>query len=157
MWTFRVSVHSRCTLENIETWRIPMEFLSWLSRILNQMQLKWLLMFGHAKSSTCVQAVVWVVFNGNLHNMPRIIPPIAFRLHSSQLFSGVYTAIYCHPTSFYCHVRMVSSQLTWPEDNKGRKIHDPSKSDFSPWSQFCGYMHVVPSILPTDSGEVLVT
>jgi len=30
-------------------------------------------------------------------------------------------------------------------DNNGKKITDPSKSDFSPWSQFCGYMTTVPS------------
>eukprot|EP01065_Artemidia_motanka_P032287 TRINITY_DN39301_c0_g1_i1.p1 TRINITY_DN39301_c0_g1~~TRINITY_DN39301_c0_g1_i1.p1 ORF type:complete len:320 (+),score=107.76 TRINITY_DN39301_c0_g1_i1:62-961(+) len=30
-------------------------------------------------------------------------------------------------------------------DNNGAKITDPSKSDFSPWSEFCGYFHVVPS------------
>jgi len=31
------------------------------------------------------------------------------------------------------------------KDNKGLDITDPSKQDFSPWSQFCGYMLVVPS------------
>jgi len=30
-------------------------------------------------------------------------------------------------------------------DNNGNKITDPSKADVSPWSQFCGYMIVVPS------------
>jgi len=30
-------------------------------------------------------------------------------------------------------------------DNNGHKITDPSKSDFSPWTQFCGYMTVIPS------------
>jgi hypothetical protein len=30
-------------------------------------------------------------------------------------------------------------------DNNGQRITDPSKSDFSPWSQFCGYMTTVPS------------
>jgi len=30
-------------------------------------------------------------------------------------------------------------------DNNNQPITDPSKSDFSPWTQFCGYMSVVPS------------
>jgi len=30
-------------------------------------------------------------------------------------------------------------------DGNGQKITDPSKSDFSPWTQFCGYMSTVPS------------
>ena len=30
-------------------------------------------------------------------------------------------------------------------DNTGSKITDPSKSDFSPWTQFCGYFQVIPS------------
>jgi len=30
-------------------------------------------------------------------------------------------------------------------DNNGKKINDPSIQDFSPWSQFCGYMTTVPS------------
>jgi hypothetical protein len=30
-------------------------------------------------------------------------------------------------------------------DGNGHKITDPSKSDFSPWTQFCGYMTTVPS------------
>lgn len=31
-------------------------------------------------------------------------------------------------------------------DDNGKKITDPSKSDFSPWTQFCGYMSTVPSV-----------
>jgi len=30
-------------------------------------------------------------------------------------------------------------------DNNNQPITDPSKSDFSPWTQFCGYMSTVPS------------
>jgi len=30
-------------------------------------------------------------------------------------------------------------------DNNGQKITDPSKADFSPWTEFCGYMTAVPS------------
>lgn len=30
-------------------------------------------------------------------------------------------------------------------DNNNNPITDPSKSDFSPWTQFCGYMSTVPS------------
>jgi len=30
-------------------------------------------------------------------------------------------------------------------DNNNKPITDPSKSDFSPWTQFCGYMATVPS------------
>jgi len=30
-------------------------------------------------------------------------------------------------------------------DNQNRKIQDPSKADFAPWTQFCGYMVSVPS------------
>jgi len=30
-------------------------------------------------------------------------------------------------------------------DNNNQPITDPSKSDFSPWTQFCGYMATVPS------------
>jgi hypothetical protein len=30
-------------------------------------------------------------------------------------------------------------------DNTGQKITDPSRSDFSPWTQFCGYMTSIPS------------
>lgn len=30
-------------------------------------------------------------------------------------------------------------------DNNGQRITDPSKSDFSPWTQFCGYMSTIPS------------
>jgi len=31
-------------------------------------------------------------------------------------------------------------------DNNNKKITDPSKQDFSPWSQFCGYMTTIPSV-----------
>jgi hypothetical protein len=30
-------------------------------------------------------------------------------------------------------------------DNNNQKITDPSRSDFSPWTQFCGYMTSIPS------------
>eukprot|EP00698_Gefionella_okellyi_P020679 TRINITY_DN6525_c0_g1_i1.p1 TRINITY_DN6525_c0_g1~~TRINITY_DN6525_c0_g1_i1.p1 ORF type:complete len:303 (-),score=52.06 TRINITY_DN6525_c0_g1_i1:31-939(-) len=30
-------------------------------------------------------------------------------------------------------------------DNNGKLITDPAKADFSPWTQFCGYMQVIPS------------
>lgn len=30
-------------------------------------------------------------------------------------------------------------------DNNNKEISDPSKSSFSPWTQFCGYMHTLPS------------
>jgi hypothetical protein len=32
-------------------------------------------------------------------------------------------------------------------DGNGQKITDPSKSDFSPWTQFCGYMTTIPSVV----------
>ena len=55
-----------------------------------------------------------------------------------------------HMTLIVVHVMSVLFSMFFlivsVKDNKGEKIHDPSKADFSPWTQFCGYMHVVPSI-----------
>jgi len=73
--------------------------------------------------------------------------------------TGHYVALFIWPDTNFHWIRMDHAG-NWSHkpggtpvrntDNKGRKIHDPSKSDFSPWSQFCGYMHVVPSMVKPD-------
>jgi hypothetical protein len=40
-------------------------------------------------------------------------------------------------------------------DNNGAYITDPSKCDLSPWSQFCGYMLVVPNTICTGSNHCI--
>ncbi|CAK9074092.1 Insoluble matrix shell protein 1 (IMSP1) (Fragment) [Durusdinium trenchii] len=79
---------------------------------------------------------------------------------------GHYVALFIWPDTNFHWIRMDRTGY-WSHkpggtpvrntDNKGQKIHDPSKSDFSPWTQFCGYMHVIPSaVSPEGEGRDLV-
>jgi len=80
--------------------------------------------------------------------------------------TGHYVALLIWPDTNFHWIRMDQSG-NWSHkpggtpvrntDNKGEKIHDPSKADFSPWTHFCGYMHVVPSMVkPNEAMETLV-
>lgn len=75
-------------------------------------------------------------------------------LPKSQPPVGHNVALLIWPNTNFHWIRM-DENLYWSHkpgqtpvknvDNRGQKITDPSKSDFSPWSQFCGYMVTVPS------------
>eukprot|EP00913_Durusdinium_trenchii_P004938 g4585.t1 len=75
---------------------------------------------------------------------------------------GHYVALFIWPDTNFHWIRMDrtgywSHKPGGTPDNKGQKIHDPSKSDFSPWTQFCGYMHVIPSaVSPEGEGRDLL-
>lgn len=78
---------------------------------------------------------------------------------------GHHVALFIWPETNFHWVRMDRSGY-WSHkpgstpvrntDNKGQKIQDPSKCDFSPWTQFCGYMLVVPSKVQHDIGLIVV-
>jgi len=80
-------------------------------------------------------------------------------LPSGQPAKGHYIALLIWPDFNFHWIRKDSSNY-WSHkpgqtevrdiDNNNEKINDPSKSDFSPWSQFCGYMIVVPSTAQVD-------
>eukprot|EP00466_Bigelowiella_natans_P020417 jgi/Bigna1/73380/fgenesh1_pg.24_\ len=67
---------------------------------------------------------------------------------------GHFVALLIWPKTNFHWIRM-DRDLFWSHkpgqtavrnvDNTGSKITDPSKSDFSPWTQFCGYFRTVPS------------
>jgi len=67
---------------------------------------------------------------------------------------GHYIALLIWPNSNFHWVRL-DSNGKWSHkpggtevkntDNDGNLITDPSKQDFSPWSQFCGYFNIIPS------------
>ncbi|CAE7247204.1 unnamed protein product [Symbiodinium sp. CCMP2592] len=75
--------------------------------------------------------------------------------------TGHFVALFIWPDTNFHWVRMDKTGF-WSHkpggtpvrntDNNGQQIRDPSKSDFSPWSQFCGYMHVVPSVVQSHVG-----
>ncbi|KAJ4458021.1 putative Insoluble matrix shell protein 1 [Paratrimastix pyriformis] len=69
---------------------------------------------------------------------------------------GHYVSLHIWPNTNFHWVRKDTNLAThWSHkpggtpvrevDNNGHKITDPSKADLSPWSEFCGYMIVVPS------------
>lgn len=85
-------------------------------------------------------------------------------LPGADLKSGHYVALYIWPETNFHWARRDSSG-TWSHkpggtpvqnaDNEGRTITDPSKADLSPWSQFCGYMSVVPSTVCVGSSHCI--
>jgi len=68
--------------------------------------------------------------------------------------AGHYATLLIWPSTNFHWVRMDDNDK-WSHkpggtpvvntDNDGKEITDPSTQDFSPWSQFCGYMLVIPS------------
>ena len=68
--------------------------------------------------------------------------------------TGHYIALLIWPETYFHWIRMDSTKF-WSHkpgqepvrdvDDNGAKITDPSKADFSPWTQFCGYFVSVPS------------
>jgi len=66
---------------------------------------------------------------------------------------GHYVALFIWPNTNFHWIRMDEGGM-WSHkpgstpvrntDNSGEKISDPRKSDFSPWTQFCGFLHVDP-------------
>jgi len=77
-------------------------------------------------------------------------------LPSSQAPNGHYVALLIWPDTNFHWIRLDDDPTgMWSHkpggtparnvDNNNKKITDPSKSDFSPWTQFCGYMSTVPS------------
>jgi hypothetical protein len=93
------------------------------------------------KASAIRDGLVWVGTQ-----LPTVNPP-----------KGHYLALLIWPQTNFHWIRLDSQpQGGWwshkpggtpvrNTDNNGKKISDPSKQDFSPWSQFCGYMTTVPS------------
>lgn len=75
-------------------------------------------------------------------------------LPSSLPEAGHYVSLHIWPNSNFHWIRM-DADMYWSHkpggssvrnvDNKGNKIKDPSKADFSPWTEHCGYLHTVPS------------
>ena len=67
---------------------------------------------------------------------------------------GHFVALLIWPRTNFHWIRMDKSKY-WSHkpggqsvrdvDANGKQITDPSKSDFSPWTQFCGYMTTIPS------------
>lgn len=67
---------------------------------------------------------------------------------------GHYVSLHIWPKSNFHWIRM-DANLTWSHkpggspvrnhDNDGKVITDPGKSNFSPWTQHCGYMLSMPS------------
>lgn len=84
-----------------------------------------------------------LVWNGTV--LPTSQPPI-----------GHYAALLIWPGTNFHWIRFDSDPAGyWSHkpggtpvrnvDNNNKRITDPSKSDFSPWTQFCGYMSTIPS------------
>lgn len=79
---------------------------------------------------------------------------IGQNLPSDQPTVGHYVALFMWPNVNFHWIRKDNSGY-WSHkpgqtpvkdtDNSGQKIVDPRKSDFSPWSQFCGFMQTIPS------------
>ena len=75
-------------------------------------------------------------------------------LPEEQPEEGHYVALLIWPNSNFHWIRKDKNNY-WSHkpggtsvrnvDNNGEKITDPSKSDFSPWTDFCGYMQTIPS------------
>jgi hypothetical protein len=67
---------------------------------------------------------------------------------------GHYVSLHVWPKSNFHWIRM-DADMYWSHkpggspvrnvDNNKQKIKDPSKADFSPWTEHCGYMLAVPS------------
>jgi len=79
-------------------------------------------------------------------------------LPTSEPSDGHYAALLIWPDTNFHWIRFDSKPAGfWSHkpggtpvrnvDNNNKPIKDPSKSDFSPWTQFCGYMTTVPSIV----------
>jgi len=77
-------------------------------------------------------------------------------LPQSEPQTGHYAALLIWPGTNFHWIRFDSNPAGyWSHkpggtpvrnvDNNNKPITDPSKSDFSPWTQFCGYMSTVPS------------
>lgn len=100
------------------------------------------------KSNTCTDMRAaaerdGLVWNGTM--LPKSEPP-----------TGHYAALLIWPGTNFHWIRFDSQPAGfWSHkpggtpvrnvDNNGKSITDPSKSDFAPWTQFCGYMSTVPS------------
>lgn len=75
-------------------------------------------------------------------------------LPTQQPSSGHYVAMLIWPQTNFHWIRM-DDNLYWSHkpgstpvrdvDDDGNRIKDPSKANFSPWTQFCGYFVTVPS------------
>jgi len=75
--------------------------------------------------------------------LPKQLPP-----------AGHYVSLHIWPDQNFHWLRM-DADMMWSHkpggsrvrnvDNDGKLISDPAKADVSPWSQHCGYMHVLPS------------
>jgi len=75
-------------------------------------------------------------------------------LPTAEPTRGHYVAMLIWPQTNFHWIRM-DSNLYWSHkpgstpvrnvDDDGNKIHDPSKANFAPWTQFCGYFVSVPS------------
>jgi len=75
-------------------------------------------------------------------------------LPTSHPPKGHYAAMLIWPQTNFHWIRMDASNY-WSHkpgqtpvrdiDDNGNKITDPSKADFAPWTQFCGYFVTVPS------------
>lgn len=80
-------------------------------------------------------------------------------LPTKQPAQGHYVAMLIWPDTNFHWIRM-DADLYWSHkpggtavrnvDDNGNKITDPSKSNFSPWTQFCGYFSTVPSNVTID-------
>merc|ERR1712137_998657 len=67
---------------------------------------------------------------------------------------GHYVSLHIWPNSNFHWIRM-DADMKWSHkpggspvrnvDNSHDVITDPSKADFSPWTEHCGYLHTVPS------------
>ncbi|KAL1528735.1 hypothetical protein AB1Y20_010068 [Prymnesium parvum] len=79
---------------------------------------------------------------------------VGTQLPSALPTEGHYVSLHIWPQTNFHWLRM-DADLRWSHkpggspvrnvDNNGQVILDPSKADVSPWSEHCGYMHVLPS------------
>lgn len=77
---------------------------------------------------------------------------------------GHYVSLHIWPNSNFHWIRM-DGNLKWSHkpggspvknvDNNHKLISDPAKANFSPWTQHCGYLHVVPSKVVSTLNAVL--
>eukprot|EP00825_Cyclidium_porcatum_P052405 TRINITY_DN991_c0_g1_i3.p1 TRINITY_DN991_c0_g1~~TRINITY_DN991_c0_g1_i3.p1 ORF type:complete len:325 (+),score=53.07 TRINITY_DN991_c0_g1_i3:141-1115(+) len=77
-------------------------------------------------------------------------------LPSDQPTTGHYVALFMWPNTNFHWIRKDNCDY-WSHkpgqtaardtDNNGQKIVDPRQSDFSPWTEFCGFMQAIPSTL----------
>ena len=101
------------------------------------------------KSNTCDDVQAAAVRDG--------LKFVGTTLPTAQPNSGHIVALLIWPRTNFHWVRMDGDHAPfyWSHkpggtsvrntDNSGGRIVDPSKSNFSPWTQFCGYFTVVPS------------